>query len=100
MAESGIFGKIVNEILQATEHVAARMEEGVSVLLSGKLPGATNEETDMGGEPIVPSEEDDLLMDEDIVGSPLEGIADSVLGDIMAGQVSFTFVLRLLFYPS
>ena len=100
MAKTGIFGKIVNEILQATEHVAARMEEGVSVLLTGKLPGATNEETNMGGEPIVPSKEDDLLMDEDIVGSPLEGIADSVLGDIISGQVSFTFVLRVLLYNS
>jgi hypothetical protein len=100
MAETGIFGKIVNEILQATEHVAARMEEGVSVLLTGKLPGATNEGTNMGGEPIVPSKEDDLLMDEDIVGSPLEGIADSVLGDIISGQVSFTFVLRVLLYNS
>jgi hypothetical protein len=93
MAETGVFGKIVNEVLEATERVAARMEEGVSVLLSRKLSGATNEETNMGGEDPILTRGEDLLMDEDMAGSPLEGIADSVLGDIMAGQVSVAIVL-------
>jgi hypothetical protein len=90
MAETGVFGKIANEILEAAERVATRIEEGISVLSSGKLPDATNEDADTGGDPIM-TQEEDLVMDDYLDGSPLEGIANSVLGDIMGGQVSVSY---------
>jgi hypothetical protein len=102
MAKSGLFGKIANEILEATERVAARIEEGISVLSSGKLPGATNEESPMDSQSdsdTIMAQDEGLHMDDFMDGSPLEGIADSVIGDLMGGQVSlsFAFVLQYSF---
>lgn len=100
MAKSGLFGKIANEILEATERVAARIEEGISVLSSGKLPGATNEESPMDSDSdTIMAQDEGLHMDDFMDGSPLEGIADSVIGDLMGGQVSlsFAFVLQYSF---
>lgn len=88
------FSRVANEILQSAEQIANRMEEGISVVLTGKLP----DEEGVGAEPkqegaILDGNEadDDLVLDEDVDeifrSSPLQGMADQVLGDIMSSQV-------------
>ena len=84
MAEEGVFGKIASHVLEATEQIANRVDEGISVLWKGELPkAASNVQTDPTGDNF----EEEVFIDEDMAGSPLEGIADSVLGDIMGAQV-------------
>lgn len=99
---SGLFERISNEVLEATEMIAARWEEGVSILLGEDTTGQDGASSD-GGTPGAGSgqqvdlEDLDLddLSDEEIQqllhehmdqSSPLEGIADSVMSDIMSRQ--------------
>ncbi|KAI2489549.1 Transmembrane protein 18 [Fragilaria crotonensis] len=87
MASEGTFERLVNHILESAEQIATRFEEGMSVVMTGKLPGEASEQSstkDSFGDT------DDILMDMDegMMGSPLEGIADGVLGDIMSKQSS------------
>jgi hypothetical protein len=79
------------------------MEEGISVLMTGDLPeGAEQngipESSSSSNEPEFDSDDFDLdnlseeelqrlLSQEMMQNSPLEGIADSVIGDIVGGQV-------------
>mmetsp|Transcript_50139 Transcript_50139/g.76243 ORF Transcript_50139/g.76243 Transcript_50139/m.76243 type:complete len:246 (-) Transcript_50139:194-931(-) len=94
MAAETFFGKLANDVLEATEHIATRMEEGISVLTTGDLPNAgergnaqlTNlDEFDLDS---LSEEEIQRLLSQEIMeNSPLSGIADSVIGDIVAGQI-------------
>jgi hypothetical protein len=98
MAEESFFGKLANDVFEATEQIAARLEEGLNVLMTGDLPGLEKQESRQ--EISEPTEEDlenlseeevqDLLRQEMMMNSPLEGIADGVLGDIMKNQVRAT----------
>jgi hypothetical protein len=89
MASEGTFERLVNHILESAEQIATRLEEGMSVVMNGKLPGEASEQSSAKD---VFRDTDDILMDmdEDMMGSPLEGIADGVLGDIMSKQVSYS----------
>ncbi len=85
MTAGSAFDRLANHILESAEQIATRFEEGLSIVMTGKLSGEepeqpTNKEFD----------HDEVLMemDEDIMGSPLEGIADGVLSDIISKQVS------------
>ena len=76
--------KLANDVLEATEQIAIRMEEGINALMSGDAAKSD----DQAKEP--EQHNDEVLDDEefdDMDGSPLEGIADSVIGDIMSNQV-------------
>lgn len=99
MSEESFFGKLANDVFQATEEIAARFEEGLSALMTGDLPDS--EIHQHGSEPMdLQSEEDlnnlseeqlqKLIHQELMENSPLEGIADSVLGDIMKNKVRGT----------
>ena len=91
MSES-YFAKLANEILDASEKLTNRFEEGLNILL-GELD---NSKSSSGGGGDIPSPEgnnadnefegwnDEEEMDDP---SPLVGIAESVMGDIMASQV-------------
>ena len=87
MTAASAFDRLANHILESAEQIATRFEEGLSIVMTGTLPGeapapeqSTSKEFD----------HDDVLMemDEDMMGSPLEGIADGVLSDIISKQVS------------
>jgi hypothetical protein len=79
----GIFARLANEVLEAAEHIVTRVDEGVAAIMHGKLPdGSRNIDSDPAADL-----DDDFVMDEDLGGSPLEGIAESVIGDIMGVQV-------------
>jgi hypothetical protein len=101
MAAENFFNRLTDEVLQATEHLSARMEEGISVLMSGGLPkeGGAQQEAqqvppntmdfeDIDFDSLSEEEVKRLLQEEMMQHSPLEGIADSVLGDIVGGSVS------------
>ena len=100
MTKESLFNRLSNELLEASNQIQSRFEEGLSALLgeessSGGTGGSKNG--------YFPGEFDDLDldgMDEDEVkrvleqemmdNSPLEGIADSVIADIVSRQVSST----------
>jgi hypothetical protein len=101
MAAETFFKKIAKDVLEATEHISTRLEEGVSALLTGELPKAATQQqqhaesqqefdpADFDGDFEGMDEEEirRMIQDEMTMGSPLNGIADSVIGDIMQGQV-------------
>jgi hypothetical protein len=86
MSES-YFARIVNEVLDASEKLTIRIEEGLNVVLSGgeevpKTPGGTT--------PPPTTEHEFEDWDEDYAdeeSSPLAGMAESVMGDILSSQV-------------
>jgi hypothetical protein len=98
------FQKIANDVLEASEKLTARFEEGLTALFTGGLPAAAeNKEVqpDPDGEvpesEVYPSssfeDEVHLLESEGGYGeSPLEGIARGVIGSIMDNQVRLLFL--------
>ena len=96
--EGGYFSKALNDLLVATEQIAYRMEEGLAALWTGELPHHTTTTTksaesdhDTHGkastaEPNEWDTADDDDDDDPFQHSPLEGIAENVLGDIVQGQ--------------
>ena len=103
MAAETFFTKLADNVLQASENIVNRMEEGISVLMTGDLPeGAKQNDMhdsstsnqaefdidDLDLDNLSEEELQRILSEEMMQGSPLEGIADSVIGDIVAGQVS------------
>jgi hypothetical protein len=105
----GTLERLANQILESVEQIANRVEEGFSVLLTGKLPGDQDQSsTRTPGNARMGIDDDEMMeIDEDMLGSPLEGIADSVLKDIMDNQVSFVvltcaynLIHNLLIYSS
>lgn len=74
------FETISNEILQASEDIVIRLEEGMNVLF-GTGSSKENDPSSSDGFATRYNEEDE----EDV--SPLHNIADTVLGDIIKGQV-------------
>jgi hypothetical protein len=97
MSES-YFAKLANEILDASEKIVDRFEEGMNILLgeggSGNKASATTDGgSSSGGHTPPESIEDEFegwdgAEDDMEDPSPLAGIAQSVMEDIMAGQVS------------
>jgi hypothetical protein len=104
------FSTITNEILDAAEKITIRLEEGLALIFDASSSAAQQDSQDNkgGGGGAAPgqtltreqmeatlhgefsNEELQMLEDEDMDGmptSPLEGMAESVLGDIMANQV-------------
>ena len=85
MSES-YFAKLANEILDASEKLTTRFEEGLNVLL-----GELDKTSDTAQQPPLEagSENEFEGWDEEMMDdpSPLAGIAESVMGDIMASQV-------------
>eukprot|EP00547_Thalassionema_nitzschioides_P002876 CAMPEP_0194200522 /NCGR_PEP_ID=MMETSP0156-20130528/1090_1 /TAXON_ID=33649 /ORGANISM="Thalassionema nitzschioides, Strain L26-B" /LENGTH=235 /DNA_ID=CAMNT_0038925529 /DNA_START=90 /DNA_END=797 /DNA_ORIENTATION=- len=86
MASEGAFARLTNQILETADKAANVIDEGLSIMMTGKIKedGAPTEEPLTGDLP-----DDDILteMDEDMMGSPLEGIADGVLKDIMSSNI-------------
>lgn len=104
MPGDGFFNRLSNELLEATNQIATRFDEGLSALLGDESSGATKgassanfengakgrslddfEDVDLDG---IDDEEIQRLIQEQMMDhSPLQGIADSVIGDIVSGQV-------------
>jgi len=90
MASESTFERLTNTVLESAEKIATRIEEGLSVILTGALPGEGVNTA--GPKSEFTSDDEDIMTDigEDMMGSPLEGIADGVLSDIMSKGVSKT----------
>ena len=92
MSES-YFAKLTNEVLEASEKLVDRFEEGMNILwgeLEGTGSSGSRSTTQQQEQPLEQDEfagwdADETGMDNE--ASPLAGIAESVMGDIMAGQV-------------
>lgn len=111
MAEA-FFDKVAQDVLLVTEQIQTVMEEGIGILLNGgavpKNSGSdgTSETASTGGDEFVNTiqEEEpdwDNLSEEEIErmlaeemkdGSPLTGIANNVLGNIMSTQVRTNYM--------
>jgi hypothetical protein len=108
------FQKIASDVLEASEKLSARLEDGISAILTGELPasGQPNDpnrvvvehqdneaqassvssdnvggESDFGSSQAFEETIEMLEGDDAYGGTPLEGIARGVIGDIMANQV-------------
>eukprot|EP00545_Synedropsis_sp_CCMP1620_P005938 CAMPEP_0119014614 /NCGR_PEP_ID=MMETSP1176-20130426/10051_1 /TAXON_ID=265551 /ORGANISM="Synedropsis recta cf, Strain CCMP1620" /LENGTH=241 /DNA_ID=CAMNT_0006967817 /DNA_START=41 /DNA_END=766 /DNA_ORIENTATION=+ len=89
MSSESTFERLTNNILKSADQIANRIEEGFAILSTGKLPGEEGShqaEQSGDGDPLADDDQIMMEMDEDMIGSPLEGIADSVLSDLMANQ--------------
>jgi len=102
------FSKLSDEILEASNQITTRFEEGLSVLLTGKLPEGSAGGQDGASPPssgnqfsyedidideLSDEEVAELLQQQSMEYSPLEGIADNVIADIVSRQVTSTQLL-------
>jgi len=99
--EMELLSRLSKEVLQASEMVSARLEDGLSLLLGDGGPALYHERAadllsdsnfnryeDLDDVEGLTEEEIQHFLQEGMVGgSPLEGIADHVMGDIMSRQV-------------
>jgi len=83
--DESYFAKISNSILEAAEQIVARFDEGLAVITSGKIPDNANLPPNLQND-VLGSDDVTMEMEEEMLGSPLEGMADSVLKDILKGQ--------------
>lgn len=101
------FTKVANDVLDATEKLSVRMEEGINAIMTGSLLGddsSSGSGASDGGFPAsAPSlsndadTDDAAFSEEDLMSSPLDGIAESVLSDIMKNQVCLWRILAVIF---
>lgn len=90
----GVFVRVAQEILNTAERMTTTMEEGLQTLFAGSAPSGDKsheqgfESLANNDDEIVFTEEDyEKIVREQLDGSPLPGIAEQVIGDIMEGQV-------------
>jgi len=101
---SDYFQKVANEVLKASEELSVRLEEGLTAMITGQqfpkkqdeaaaaaAAAASHDSTPPTPTPTTMMDGDDFEMEEEFMASPLQGIADSVLGDIMDGSVCSMF---------
>lgn len=82
---SEYFQRVANDVLKASEEITARMEDGITAML-----GDLSKTAGGGGGATPPPEfdgDEGFEIEEEFMGSPLNGIADSVLGDLMHNSV-------------
>ena len=99
MSES-YFAKLANDILDASEKLTIRVEEGLNVLwneLEGNRAAGGGSTAQPPPETMAEHEFEDLDQAEGMdESSPLAGIAESVMEDIMASQVSTTATMTTI----
>lgn len=87
MASESTLAKLTNDVLEATEQFAARIEDGLSVVMSGKLPDDSAQQAPPAAKAMPDAADDFHMGEEEMMESPLNGIAENVIGDIMKEQV-------------
>ncbi|CAB9526906.1 Transmembrane protein 18 [Seminavis robusta] len=80
---SQYFERVANEVLRASEDLSVRFEDGLAALINGEIPGI-EQATRQQQQTITGGEFEDI--EEELMNSPLEGIAESVISDLMANQ--------------
>jgi hypothetical protein len=93
-AAERFFTKIANDVLEASELIAARMEEGLGVVFGATTTTPEHQQQEPGDETATPTapvdeqEQEDVDMEELLRNNPLRGMTESVMQGIMQGQVS------------
>ncbi|GKY93261.1 hypothetical protein MPSEU_000293700 [Mayamaea pseudoterrestris] len=92
----GAFARVAQEILDTAERVTTTVENGIQGLFSATTNMASNNEGNVGGQQGHLMDEDasnefsqqdyDAMVREQLEGSPLQGMAEQVLGGILQGQ--------------
>mmetsp|Transcript_8114 Transcript_8114/g.9803 ORF Transcript_8114/g.9803 Transcript_8114/m.9803 type:complete len:266 (+) Transcript_8114:88-885(+) len=100
--QAGLFERIANEVIETAERAAQVLDEGLSIVMSGGADDAGSSSTTDAKVPSGTPPPQDFHMGEDIMdgmdmdemaqmmgeSSPLQGIAEGVIGDIMANSAS------------
>lgn len=107
-----VFNNIKESLLEASEEIIRVVEEGTSVLMGQTMTVENEPPSGRGEETTTTANEypkvDDMIIgeEEDIANmkSPLDGITEGVLGDIMKNQVNFIYIVdngqyTILHYP-
>lgn len=91
--KESLFSKVTNELLETVDRMANVVDEGLSILMAGESGGGGGEESQSSHSPPpadhADSYDEEFYMspEEMMDSSPLEGIAESVIGDLMSSQV-------------
>ncbi|KAL7576734.1 hypothetical protein ACA910_005652 [Epithemia clementina (nom. ined.)] len=98
--EAGFFSQLANQVLDSAEKISIRLEEGLNAILTGDITGGNHhhapppaqqpptQDAEFGGDDNDNEDEEEFdwsQMDMD-AESPLNGLAESVVGDIMKAQ--------------
>jgi hypothetical protein len=99
MAER-FFTKVANDVLAASEQLSNRLEDGIAAILTGDLAlkqkeGGADAGAGAGSGSVPPQYEHEFddqfdIPEEELRHNPLQGIAESVVGGIMGGQVRYS----------
>jgi hypothetical protein len=101
MAER-FFTKVANDVLAASEQLSNRLEDGIAAILTGDLAlkqkegdAGAGSSSGSGAGSVPPQYEHEFddqfeIPEEELRHNPLQGIAESVVGDIMGGQVRYS----------
>jgi len=84
---SEYFQRLANDVLQASEELSAIMEDGITAMMKGELPKASTPPADPAGDMPGGDEFMDGMIEDELMDSPLQGIAESVMGEIMGDAV-------------
>jgi hypothetical protein len=79
----GFFTRVANEVLQASDVLTTRFEEGLSSLFNSDIPS----KEPLHNVPHMGDEEDEFEIEEELMHSPLQGIAQNIMGDVFSSQV-------------
>lgn len=87
--DHGVFARVANDLLQNAEHLTARLEKSMDDFWSTATSGVINDEPVTVTESEIPMDTEDYerLIREGLGESPLQGMAETVLGGILEGQV-------------
>lgn len=96
MAAEAFFTRLSNDVLEATEKIAESMEDGLGILFAGgsKEQAPTPAMPQPGAADDFTVTDDEFLSAEELAQeSPLNGIAEGVLGGILGQQASHDSIL-------
>jgi hypothetical protein len=87
MTESNFFLKMANDVLETADHVAARLEESLTLVFGGDKKGSRDAGDPSAANDFTMEDYDQDDGDDGDFENPLKGMADGVLGGILEGQV-------------
>ena len=81
---SEYFQKVANDVLKASEELSIVLEDGIAAMIKGAGGEAKASHETESGE----FEADDFeVIEDELMNSPLQGMTESVLSDLMKNQV-------------
>ena len=86
---SEYFQRVANDVLKASEELSMVMEDGIAAMLGGSGAKSSSGDHDTTTKPAAGEfDVDDFeVLEEELMNSPLQGMTESVLNDLMKNQV-------------